>query len=106
MTRNQVLPGRHLFLLQMICKLFNGAADKETGVDRDEIVKELSANHAAREYWAFWADCDGTMHSSDLEMDIEYLHQRGYVFATANPHIFPTRRAELALEQEGILLTQ
>jgi hypothetical protein len=64
-------------------------------------LEDLLAKLKARDKtgrWGWWEDAEGHARSEDVSEAINYLHRRGYVYRSRNPHVEPTPKAVFVLQ--------
>jgi hypothetical protein len=91
---DKTLCKRHLSILEVLVNRVR--ASQQKAVPRAVYMETLCREHNGND-WHFWHDTSGQLQSTDVDDDITYLHLRGYLRATSNPHAIPTYRAVRAL---------
>ena len=83
---------RHKQLLKCIFDIFNLLNCPEEGIDYSRLVIFAKNRPWMIKIWHFYKDNKNLWRSIELKEDLNYLHQRGYIYCDY-PQIILTQRA-------------
>jgi hypothetical protein len=87
---------RHRKLVMLVGSLWLLQRNASKYVSIREVLDTAASSIRAHQYWYFWTDVDGVIHSEELQEDLEKLHERGYLYLNSDgTEVMLTKRSKL-----------